>query len=118
MLDVSNPITRPLFYCTENAAVFLDYRLLQRHISKLSPISDLISEVCKFQLGTKLCSNCIILPGSVSNLCPICCWKSLLVFLLNVLKYRLQWPRDLKRGSEAARFLGLRVRILRDVSRI
>jgi hypothetical protein len=71
MLDMSNPVTRPLSYCIKNVAVLLystSYfflytrsvqlisRLLKRHISKLSPISDLISEVCRFQRGTKLYS--------------------------------------------------------------
>jgi len=43
------------------------------------------------------------------------CWSKLkdagVKLVLNIVPSRSQWPRGLKRGSAAARFLGLRVRI-------
>jgi len=44
-------------------------------------ISDLISDVCKFQHHTKLCSKCSILLVSSLNLSPV--WWQKVFFLLN-----------------------------------
>ena len=55
--------------------------LLQHHFSNFPTISDLLSDVSKFQHHTRLCSKCSTSPVYYLNVRPICWWKFL--FLLN-----------------------------------
>ena len=49
--------------------------LLQHHIQNFPGISDLLSELFRFQHHTKLCSKCNTLLVSSLHLSPICRWK-------------------------------------------
>ena len=48
-------------------------------------ISDLLSEVFKFQHHAKLCSKCSTFLDSTLHLCPICWWKEISLWMLLLL---------------------------------